>query len=68
MAGGVDIGRCRKIGSSAHVLIPKQTWDSIGWRYDNRVVIRVAGEKLILERVPLEQFARVKSAPAEVNP
>jgi antitoxin component of MazEF toxin-antitoxin module len=68
MAAGVDIGRCRKIGDSAHVLIPKQIWDQLRWRFDDRVCMRIAGEKLILERVPIEELARVKTAPAEVQP
>ena len=68
MAAGTDITRVSKCGSSLHVLIPKQIADLLRWRPDDRVALRIAGEKVILERVAIEELARVKTAPAEVNP
>ncbi len=68
MGTGTDIARYRKIGGSMHVLIPKPIADLLRWRDDDRVALRVAGDKLIVERVPIEELARVKVSPTEVLP
>lgn len=42
--------------------------EHIRWPLGSIVAIRTAGEKLILERIPLEEFARIRVGLTEVRP
>ena len=56
-----DISRIMKSGQSLYVLLTTQVIKHTGWRAGDRIAIRPAGDKLILERVPLEQLAKLRT-------
>jgi antitoxin component of MazEF toxin-antitoxin module len=62
------ISRLTKNGASACVILPKPLLEYIRWPLGSIVAIRTAGEKLILERIPLEEFARIRVGLTEVRP
>ena len=61
----VNVTRTYKHGHSTYVLIPKQIHDLMQWNIGDVIAMRIAGEKLILQRVPLETMAKFGLQPAE---
>ncbi len=55
-----DISRIVTSGKSLYVLLTTQVIEHTGWRHGDRIAIRPAGDKLILERVPLEALAKLR--------
>jgi antitoxin component of MazEF toxin-antitoxin module len=51
------LARARKTGNSYGVVIPKQIWEALSWKSGDVIALRLAGEKLILERVALDKLA-----------
>jgi antitoxin component of MazEF toxin-antitoxin module len=62
----VDIGRVLKLRTSLAISVPAAVAKSIPWNAGDRVVIRVAGEKLIMERAPLEKLAVLRTGEVHV--
>lgn len=58
----VEVGRIQRAGGSNAVLIPLQMLRALGWSRGDRVAIRSIGNKLVLERIPLEQIALLRHA------
>ena len=58
------VGRVCKWGRALCIVLPAPLLRDIVWRRDDRVAIRTAGEKLILERIPLEDLAKVRTGEA----
>ncbi len=62
-----DVSRIRKNGAASYAVIPKHIMRRLDWANGDFVVIREAGDKLILERVPLEKLARIRTGEQEVR-
>jgi antitoxin component of MazEF toxin-antitoxin module len=58
--------RIHKYGGSLCVLLVKAVRDALPWRAGDFVAARVCGEKLVIERVPLEKMATIRTG--EVQP
>jgi antitoxin component of MazEF toxin-antitoxin module len=54
----VEVASVKKLGRSLVVTIPKKILSELALRHGDKVAVRVAGEKLILQRIPLEEFSR----------
>lgn len=63
----VSISRVHKMGGSKALLLPAKVLDLLAWNAGDSVVLRITGAKLIAERVPVEDLARLKFATAEVD-
>lgn len=63
-----ELSRFYRHGSSKTVLIPKKIWDFLSWRDTDRVVITATPNRLTMERLPLEDFARRSVRVAEETP
>lgn len=57
----------RKWGDSSALIIPKAVRAELTWRVGDMVAIRVAGDKVILERIPLEQLAKMRTGEPEAH-
>lgn len=65
----VVTSRTKRIGSSMFLLLPKALLSEMSWRDRDTIAIRLCGEKLTAERVPLEKLAIIRTGePSEVNP
>lgn len=62
-----EISKFRRNGRAGYILIPKHIADRMRFQHGDAVAIREAGDKLVIERIPMESFARVKAAPAELT-
>jgi len=58
--------RVHKYGGSLCILLVKAIRDLLPWRAGDTVAVRVCGEKLMIERIPLERIAIVRTG--EVQP
>lgn len=58
----LDLCRIRRFGKSTYLLLTKETQRHTGWNVGDRIAIRPVGDKLILERVPLEELAKLRSS------
>jgi hypothetical protein len=50
-----------------YIAVPPQLLGQVLWRKDDVIAARIAGQKIILERVPLEDLAKVR-APRPAQP
>jgi len=48
-------------GGSLCILLVKALRDALGWRAGDTVAVRVCGDKVILERVPMDSFAKIRT-------
>jgi len=53
-------------GGSLCVLLVKEVRELLPWRAGDYVAVRVSGEKLVMERIPLEKAAIIRTG--EVQP
>ncbi len=60
-----DVTRVRDFHGARYILLPKHIADRLLWRKNDCIALRVAGEKIILERVPIENLAKMRFATAE---
>lgn len=60
------LARLVKNGSSTAVTIPKQIMDALQWQRRDVIALRLAGEKVILERVAMEKLAVLRGPGLEV--
>lgn len=58
------VTRIIKQGSAIVLILTKELQVATGWGRGDRIAARLAGEKLILERIPLENFARLRTGEA----
>lgn len=61
----VDISRLIKFGNSFGIVIPYKMAQQLRWNIGDRIALRLAEGKLILDRVPLEQLAKVRAGIVE---
>jgi antitoxin component of MazEF toxin-antitoxin module len=64
----VELTRVHKHGTSLCVLLTKQIRDSLTWRSGDKVAVRFAGEKLVLERVAIEKLALIRTGEPAPTP
>jgi len=57
--------RIHKFGGSLCVLLVKQIRDRLPWRAGDFVAARVCGDKLVIERLPLEKLATIRTGEAQ---
>jgi bifunctional DNA-binding transcriptional regulator/antitoxin component of YhaV-PrlF toxin-antitoxin module len=57
----------RKSGS-LYVLMSKEVRQAVNWRAGEFVAARVCGEKVILERIPLDQLAKIRTGETVKRP
>lgn len=62
----VELGRIIRYGRALYITFPKHTSEQLPWNPGDRVALRVAGEKIIVERVPMESLAKLRTG--EVHP
>lgn len=55
----VEVSRIKRHGNSLTVTIPKKILSDIPLKHGDQVAMRVAGAKLIMERIPLEELSRI---------
>lgn len=63
-----DVSRVNRHGGSLCVVIPVKTLELLPFQMGDRVAIRVAGTKLVIERIPLEQLAGIRGEDAYIGP
>jgi hypothetical protein len=51
-----DTSRIVKTGHSHTLIIPKKVWDALGWRVRDYVSVFADKQKLVIYRIPMEQF------------
>jgi len=61
----IDISRLIRNGNSLCVVIPAKMVQSLRWNVGDRIAMRYAEGKLILDRVPVEGLAKLKAG--EIN-
>jgi bifunctional DNA-binding transcriptional regulator/antitoxin component of YhaV-PrlF toxin-antitoxin module len=64
----VLLGRIVRLKTSRAVLLPKELAVSMGWNPGDRIACRMAGEKLILQRIALEELATIRTGEGEARP
>jgi len=57
----VEISRLIKLRTSLAVIIPPKLLASVRWNAGDRIALRYAEGKIILDRVPIEQLAKVRA-------
>ena len=57
----VELTRVHRHGNAICVLITKAIRGAVPWRSGDKIAVRLAGEKVILERVPMEQLAILRT-------
>lgn len=60
----VELTRVHRHGNALCVLITKSIREAIAWRSGDKIAVRLAGDKVILERVPMEQLAILRTGEA----
>lgn len=55
----VEVSRIKRHGNSLTVTIPKKILLDVPLKHGDQVAMRVAGAKLIMERIPLEELSRI---------
>jgi antitoxin component of MazEF toxin-antitoxin module len=60
----LEITRLIKFGNSLGVTIPTKLLASVRWNVGDRIALRYAEGKLILDRVPLEQLGKLRAGVA----
>jgi len=57
--------KVHKYGGSLCVILVKAIRDALPWRHGDVVGLRVCGEKLMIERIPLEKVAIIRTGEAQ---
>lgn len=60
----VGLTRVRKHGRAVYLLMTPEMRDQTGWQPGDYITVRPVGEKLLLERVQLEQLAKLQNREA----
>lgn len=61
----VELTRVRKWGGTIVVVLNKQIQAHTCWKAGDSIVVRAAGEKLIMQRVPTEELAKLRTGELE---
>ncbi|HZU21863.1 MAG TPA: hypothetical protein VE998_03465 [Terriglobales bacterium] len=65
----VFTARTKRLGRSIYLLLPKELYALTKWRAEDVIALRLCGEKITAERVPLEKLAIPRTGePQEVRP
>lgn len=67
MLNPVHVSKVKKNGHSRYVVLPAPLVKHLSWRDGDSVAIRQAGDKLIIERVALEELAKIRTGEIEVR-
>ena len=67
MQNPVHVSKVKRNGHSRYVVLPAPLFKHLIWRDGDSVAIRQAGEKVIIERVALEELARIRTGEAEAR-
>ena len=67
MLNPVHVSKVKRNGHSIYVVLPAPLVKHITWREGDSVAIRQAGVKLIIERVALEELAKIRTGELEVH-
>jgi antitoxin component of MazEF toxin-antitoxin module len=59
--------KLHKHGNSLCIVLRRDVREQIPWRRDDVLAVRVAGEKLIIERIPLERMAILRTGEVQVR-
>jgi hypothetical protein len=59
--------KVHKYGGSLCVILVKAVRDLLPWRAGDMVGVRVCGEKLMIERIPLEKVAIIRSGEVQAQ-
>lgn len=62
----MEFGRVRKEGASLVVNLPPKVTRLLGLQPQDRMAMRVIGSLLVMERVPMEQLAKLTQAPVPI--
>lgn len=68
MLNPVHLSKLKLNGHSHYVVLPAALFRCLSWRVSDALAIRQAGEKLIIERVALEDLAKIRTGEVEVRP
>jgi hypothetical protein len=61
----VEVTRLNKHGKGLCLFFTAAIRSHTNWRHGDRIAVRPVGEKLILERVPLERLGKINTGEAE---
>jgi bifunctional DNA-binding transcriptional regulator/antitoxin component of YhaV-PrlF toxin-antitoxin module len=67
MQNGTTLSKIIKQGTTHYLLLPASLRERLTWRAGDAVCIREAGEKLVIERVPLDKLAIIRTGHAEAT-
>jgi antitoxin component of MazEF toxin-antitoxin module len=67
MLNPVHVSKVKRNGHSLYVVLPAALVKHLAWRESDAVALRQAGEKVIIERVALEELARIRTGEPEVR-
>lgn len=64
----VEVTRIQKSGSGLGIHLTRKILEQFPVTLRDFVAARVCGEKLVLERIPMEQLAKIRTGEAEMRP
>lgn len=64
----VEVGRIRKLSRTQYIAIPEKIMKALRWNHGDCLVLRCVDSTLVLQRVPVEQLARLRAQEAERTP
>ena len=56
-----------RLGKGLALYVPAHIRETLPWRPGDYIGVRQAGEKLIIERIPIERIAVLRTGEAQVN-
>lgn len=56
-----SITRIRRVGGARYVAVSPALLAELGWNTKDFIAARVAGGKLVMERVPMERLSKLKA-------
>lgn len=63
----VEVGRIRKLSRTQYIAIPEKVMKALRWNHGDCLVLRCVGPTLVLQRVPVEQLARIRAGEVELE-
>ena len=63
----VRVTRVGRSGDSLAIVLNRHVRDLVNWQLGDPIAVRLAGEKLILERINLNEYAKLRTGEAEVR-
>lgn len=62
----VELSRLHQFGNSLAVVVPQRLLRVLCWKRGDRLCLRVIGDRVLIERIPMERLALLRK-PAEVK-